>query len=345
MNLETSYLGFTLPHPLVPGASPLTDDLDTVRRLEDAGAPALVLRSLFEEQIVREELATVRALEAPGESYAEALSYLPMPDEFALGPEAYLEHLQRVKAAVAVPVFASLNGTTRGGWLEFARLIREAGADGLELNVYELVTDPLESSEDVESRTVAMVEAVREAVGSLPLAVKLSPFYTSLPNLARRLEAAGANGLVLFNRFYQPDLDVENLEVARTLHLSSSAELLLRLRWLAILEGQLSCSLVASGGVHRVDDVVKAMLSGAHAVQLVSALLVRGPRHLQNLRQELEGWLETHEYEQLADLRGTMSLSRCPDPHAYERANYMHLLQGYFADRPAKPSRPAVARP
>lgn len=329
MNLKTKYLGFDLPHPFFPGASPLVDDLDMVRRLEDAGAAAITMRSLFEEQIVGEELATVRALEQPAESFAEALTYLPEPEDFALGPDAYLEQLQRIKGAVSVPVIASLNGTTRGGWLEFARLIRQAGADALELNVYELVTDPMESGEDVEQRTLEVVFAVREAVGDLPIAVKLSPFYTSLPNFARRLDRTGVGGLVLFNRFYQADIDVEELEVERSLHLSDSSELLLRLRWLAVLEGQVRADLAASGGVHQVEDAVKALMCGADAVQVVSALLKAGPARLAHLKAGLAEWLEAHEYENLDQLRGSMSLARCPDPHAFERANYMHLLQSW----------------
>ena len=329
MDLSCRYLGFDLPHPFDSGASPLVDSLDTVRRLEDAGVAAIVMRSLFEEQIVSEEMATFRALESPAESFAEALSYLPTPAAFVLGPDEYLEQIQRIKKAVDVPLIASLNGNTRGGWLEFSRLILQAGADGLELNVYELVTDSLESSFDVEARTLEMVRTVREAVGDLPLAVKLSPYYTSLPHLAHRLDQAGVGGLVLFNRFYQADLDVESLELTRTLHLSDSSELLLRLRWLAVLEGQVEASLAASGGVHTALDAVKAVMCGADAIQVVSALLKNGPDHLRTLRHELAQWLIDHEYESLDQMRGSMSLARCPDPHAYERANYMHLLQSW----------------
>ena len=257
MDLSTTYLGFRLPHPLMPGASPLADDLDTVRRLEDAGASAIVMRSLFEEQIVRDELATYRAHEATGDSYAEALSYLPEPETFSLGTHEYLEQIQRIKAAVAVPVIASLNGTTPDNWIEYARLIAQGGADALELNLYDLPGDPRESGEDVERRMLEVVTAVREAV-SLPLAVKLSPFYSSLAHFARRLEFAGADGLVIFNRFYQPDFDVENLEVVPRARLSSPAELLLRLRWLSILSGQVSASLAVTGGVHQAVDHVLA---------------------------------------------------------------------------------------
>jgi dihydroorotate dehydrogenase (fumarate) len=328
MDLSTSYLGFDLPHPFMPGASPLADDLDTVRRLEDAGAAAIVLRSLFEEQLVGEQLATHAYLEHPADSYGEALSYLPAPDQFVLGPEDYLEQIQRIKESVGIPVFASLNGTTRGGWLEFARLMEQAGADGLELNVYQLPTDLEARGEELESETMAMVRAVKESV-AIPVSVKLSPFYTSLAGFAGGLAEAGADGLVLFNRFYQADLDPEALTVERTLHLSTPAELLLRLRWLAVLSGRLTASLAASGGVHTAFDAVKAVMAGAHAVQVVSALLQHGPEHLMTLRRELADWMEDHGYDSLSRMRGSLSLLRCPDPKAYERANYMLILQSW----------------
>ena len=328
MDLSTTYLGLELPHPFISGASPLADDLDTVRRLEDAGAAAIVMRSLFEEQLVQEQVATDWHMASPSDSFAEALSYLPDPESFHLGPGEYLEQLSRVKAAVAVPVFGSLNGTTLGGWLEYARLIQEAGADALELNVYRLAADPDESSEAIERATLDMVRAVRESL-EIPLAVKLSPFYTSMAGFARRLEEAGVDGLVLFNRFYQADIDPEELEAVRTLRLSDSSALLLRLRWLAILSARLELSLASSGGVHTGVDAVKAVLCGADAVQVVSALLRNGPEHLTTLRDDTAAWLTEHEYETMAQMRGSMNLERCPDAGAYERANYMHILQGY----------------
>jgi dihydroorotate dehydrogenase (fumarate) len=328
MDLSTTYLGLKLPHPLMPGASPLVDDLDVVRRLEDAGAAALVMHSLFEEQIVIDQVASVRHLDAHGDSFAEALSYFPRPDEFRLGPDEYLEQIRKIKASVDLPVIGSLNGTSPGGWLRYARLITEAGADALELNVYFLATDDREDSIQVETRVVDIVGAVKETV-KVPVAVKLSPFYSSLPSLAAKLEAAGADGLVLFNRFYQPDIDVELLETSRTLHLSDSSELLLRLRWLGILSGRTRGSLAVSGGVHNALDAVKAVMAGAHAVQMVSALLQRGPQHLRQILQDLSIWLSEHDYESLAEMHGSMSLKRCPDPEAYERANYMHILQGW----------------
>ncbi len=331
MDLSTTYLGFRLPHPLMPGSSPLVDDLDTVKRLEDAGAAAIVMHSLFEEQIVGEELATYHAHEAASESYAEALSYLPDPSAFALGTHDYLEQIQKIKAAVSVPVIASLNGTTPANWIEYARLIEQAGADALEVNIYELATDPLESGEDVEDRAVSIVTAVREAV-AIPIAIKLSPFYSSLAHLARRLERAGANGLVIFNRFYQPDIDVENLEVVPRLYLSSPNELLLRLRWLAVLSSQIQGSLAVTGGVHNALDAVKAVMAGAHAVQMVSVLLRRGPETLLRVRSEMERWLEDHEYESLAQMQGSMGYGRSGNPAAIERANYMRILQSWRPD-------------
>jgi dihydroorotate dehydrogenase (fumarate) len=328
MDLSTDYLGFRLPHPFMPGSSPLVDDLDMVRRLEDAGASAIVMHSMFEEQIVGEELALYDSVEARGESSPEARSYLPHPDEFALGTHDYLEQLSRIRAAVSVPVIASLNGTTPASWIEYARLMEQAGADALEINVYDLAADPLETGEDVERRTLDVVMSVREAV-RIPLAVKLSPFYSSLSNLARRIATAGANGLVIFNRFYQPDIDIEELEVVPKLYLSSPNELLLRLRWLSILASQFSGSLAVTGGVHNAADAVKAVMAGAHAVQMVSVLLRRGPETLVRIRTEFERWLVEHEYESLKQMQGSMSYARTSDPKGFERANYMRILQGW----------------
>ena len=328
MDLSTTYLGFHLPHPLMPGASPMVEDLDRVKRLEDAGAAAIVMNSLFEEQLVAEEVSTVRTTEAHADAFGEALSFLPEPPDFRFGPDEYLEQLRRIKAAVKVPVVASLNGVTRGGWLSHAKELEQAGADALELNVYDIASDFEESSEGVENRTIDMVRTVKQAV-KIPVAVKLSPFFSSLSHFARQLDHTGADGIVLFNRFYQPDIDVEALEVERSLHLSTSTELPLRLRWLAILSGRVRPSLAVSGGVHTPIDVVKAIMAGAHAVQLVSALLQRGPEYLRVLRGELARFLEEHEYESLEQMQGSMDLEGCPDPKAYERANYMHMLQSW----------------
>ena len=329
MTLATTYLGFELPHPLVPGASPLAEDLDTVRRLEDAGAPMITMYSLFEEQVVREELSLTSSIETPKECYAEALSYFPDPDEFVLGPDEYLEQVRKVKAAVSVPVVGSLNGTTEGGWLRYARLIEQAGADALELNLYELALDTQESGEAVERRGLEVVRAVKRQV-RVPVAVKLSPFYSSIANYAHRLDEAGADGLVLFNRFYQPDIDVERQELVRV-NLSSPSELLLRVRWIGALSGRVRASLAATGGVHTALDAVKAVMAGAHATQMVSALLRHGPGHLRQVRQELALWLEEHEFESLRQMQGSMSLLRCAEPAAYQRANYIKLLQSWGA--------------
>jgi dihydroorotate dehydrogenase (fumarate) len=286
------------------------------------------MHSIFEEQIVQEELAARAAVDEPAESQAEALSYFPRPGEYRLGPEQHLEQLRRIKAAVAVPVIASLSGATPGGWLRYAQLLAEAGADALELNLYVLATDPAETGAMLEQRQVELVREIKRLV-PLPLAVKLSPFYSSLPHVASRLDAAGADGLVLFNRFYQPDLDIEALNVSRTLEYSTSSELVLRLRWLAILSGRVRGSLAATGGVHTVADAVKAVMAGAHAVQTVSALLQHGPDHLRRLRDGLSAWLEAHEYESLEQMRGSLDLRRSPDPSAFERANYVHILQDW----------------
>jgi dihydroorotate dehydrogenase (fumarate) len=328
MDLSTTYLGLKLPHPFMPGASPLVDDLAKVKRLEDAGAAAIVMHSLFEEQIVREDRATFRATESHGESFAEALSFFPSPEKFALGPEEYLEHLRRVKGAVAVPVIASLNGTTLGGWLDYARLIEQAGADGLELNVYSLPSDAEETGSTIEDRTVEMLKAVKAAV-KIPVAVKLSPFYTSMANVAKRLDDAGADGLVVFNRFYQPDIDPHELKVVRTLALSDSSELPLRLRWLAILSGRTKASLAVTGGVHTFMDAIKAIMAGAHGVQVVSALLQKGPEHLATLKKEVVEWMEELEYASIEQMRGSLGLKSAPDPSVYERANYMMILQSW----------------
>ncbi len=330
MDLGTDYLGLKLPHPLMHGASPLVDDLDTVRRLEDVGASAIVMHSLFEEQVVGEQLAASRDMDTHAESSAEAQTYFPDSDVFALGPDEYLEQIRRIKAAVKVPVIASLNGVTEGGWLQYARLMQEAGADALELNLYYLATDPKERGEVLEQRAEDMLRAVKANV-RIPVAVKLSPFYSSLAHFGKRLDEAGADGLVLFNRFYQPDIDVDHLDVVRSLELSDSSELLLRLRWLAVLSGRIKSSLAVTGGVHTALDAIKAVMTGAHAVQLVSALLRNGVSHLRTLREQMASWLEEHEYESLRQMQGSMNLMRCPDPKAFERANYARILQGWEA--------------
>jgi dihydroorotate dehydrogenase (fumarate) len=328
MDLSTQYLGMRLPHPLVAGASPLSDDLDGVKRLEDAGAAAIVLRSLFEEQITREQVAEYMNLDYPGESFAEAISYFPSPNAFALGPVQYLDHLRRAKEAVGIPIIASLNGSTPGGWIEYARLMAQAGADALELNLYRIATDSETTSADIERQAVDTVRAVKQSV-TIPVAVKLSSFYTALAHLAREFDGAGADGLVLFNRFYQPDIDPEELAAIRTLHLSDSSDLRLRVHWMAILSGRVRASLAVSGGVHTALDVIKATMAGAHVTQMVSALLMHGPIHLQRVLDGIAAWMTEHEWDSLAEMRGNMSLLKVPDPDAYERANYMLMLQGW----------------
>ena len=338
MDLTTTYLGFTLPHPLMPGASPLVDDLDSVRRLEDAGAAAIVMHSLFEEQITREELGVVHDLLVHEESTAEALSYFPRPDDFALGPDRYLEQVRRIKAAVGVPVIGSLNGTTAEGWLSYAEQIQQAGADALELNFYYVATDPRESGADVEQRLIEIVRRIKQRV-TIPVAVKIPPFFSSLSHLAVSLDDHGVDGLVLFNRFYQPDLDPEMLLAVPRLHLSTSEELLLRVRWIAILYGRVRASLAATGGVHTGMDALKAIMAGAQAVQVVAALLKHGAIQLSRLRRDLAHWLEEHEYDSLRQAQGSLSLLHSPNPEAFERGNYLRVLQTWRPRQPGWPVR------
>ena len=328
MNLGTTYLGFQLPHPFMAGASPLVDDLDMVRRLEDAGTAAIVMHSLHEEQLAGEQLATSHHMEVAEQSFGEALSFLPRPPRFALGPDEYLEQIVRIKEMVAVPVIGSLNGVTPEGMLQYAHLIEQAGADALELNLYYIPTDAEQDGPSIEERTV---DTVRHLVARIriPVAVKLSPFYSSFVNLARQLDETGVSGLVLFNRFYQPDIDPENYQTVPALHLSDSSELPLRIRWLGIVYGQVRASLAVTGGVHTPLDAVKAVMAGANGVQVVSALLRKGPQHLGVLREGLRQWLTDHEYESLDQMCGSMSLLRCPDPAAYERTGYMTVLQSW----------------
>jgi len=327
MDLSTRYLGFDLPHPLIPGASPLTENLDTIRRLEDAGAAAIVLRSLYEEQIIQDRMSMLRADEEAANSFAEALSYFPHQEELGLGPESYLELIARIKACVRIPVIASLNGVTAAGWTDHAKLIQDAGADALEINVYRLAADPSDTPQAIEDGVVAISKAVKQAV-SIPVALKLSPFYSALPHLAQRLEKeAGVDGMVLFNRFLQPDIDIDALEVSASVQLSTAAELRLRLRWIAILSGRINGSLGLSGGIHAVEDVIKAIMVGAHGVQMVSALLRHGPSLLGTLRTALAEWLELKEYDSLRQMQGSMNLMKCPSPANFERVGYLRALR------------------
>ncbi len=334
MDLRTNYLGLQLVHPFFAGASPLADDLDTVRRLEDAGAAAIVMRSLFEEQIAQEANSRWRFVDFLDGLSPEARGFLPDASTYHLAPDAYLEHLRRVKAAVAVPVIASLNGTTRAGWIHHARRMEQAGADAIELNVYAVAADPEHSGAGVEEATLELLSAV-VAVVTVPVALKISPFYSSLAHFAAAASRAGAAGLVLLNRLFQPAIDPQALEVQRVLHLSDSSELAMRLRWLAILAPQFRGSLAVSGGVHTTLDAVQALMAGAGAVQMVSALLRHGPSRLAEVRLGVEAWMVENGYERIDQLRGCMDLSRCPDPSGYERANYIHMVETWRPDRPA----------
>ena len=326
MDLSTSYLGFTLPHPLIVGASPMAADLDTVRRLEDAGAAAIVMPSLFEEQITREDLGVVHGLLVEDAASAEALSQFPGRDDFAFTVDGYLEHVRRLKATVGIPIIGSLNGTTSEGWVSYATQIESAGADALELNFYAVASDFRQTGSDVERTLLDLLLRVKRAV-NIPVAVKLSPFFSSLPHMAQELDAARADGLVLFNRFYQPDIDPEMVLAVPRLRLSTPDELLLRVRWLAILYGAVEASLAATGGIHSAADVLKAVMAGAHAVQVVSALLIRGPEHLAHMRRDLARWLEQNDYDSLRQAQGSVSLLRSADPSSFERGNYLRILQ------------------
>jgi dihydroorotate dehydrogenase (fumarate) len=330
ISLKTRYLGLELAHPIVPGASPLVDNLDTVRQLEDAGAAAVVMHSLFEEQILQDLVLFDRHVRQHENNSAEARGYLPRQEEYGLDPDQYLRQVQRIKERVDIPVIGSLNGTHLGSWIDYASLIQHAGADALEVNLYFLPTDPSESGADVERRILDVVRAVREAI-TIPLAVKLSPQISSPAHFCTQLDALGVDGLVLFNRAYQPDIDIENLEVIPRLGLSTSAELPQRLRWLALLYGRVESSLAITGGVHGVEDVVKALMAGANVTQVVSALLCYGPTYIHTLVQGLREWLEEREYDSLETMIGSMSLIKCPNPEEFERSNYLRALQMWKA--------------
>jgi dihydroorotate dehydrogenase (fumarate) len=323
--MNTSYLGLALAHPFMAGASPLSAHLDSVKRLEDAGTAAVVLHSLFEEQITTALTGKIRQRDPLDPEFAKGLAPFPRPDEYPLSPDAYLEHLRRVKEAVHVPVVASLNGTSPQAWLRYARLLEAAGADALELNYYDVITDLEASGESVE---IALEKMVQDLKGSLriPIAVKLSPFFTAFGNVARRLDALGADGLVIFNRFYQPDVDIRTTRATLNLELSRSHELLLRLRWLAILHGRIRASLAATGGVETPNDAIKAILAGATVVQSVSAVLRHGPGFLHTVRDGFARWMEWNRIETIDDVRGRLSLTSSPDPAAFERANYIRTL-------------------
>lgn len=328
IDVTTTYLGLPLKNPLVASASPLSKKIDIARRLEDAGAAAIVLYSLFEEQIMHESHELDHNLERGAHSYAEALDYFPDLDHYNIGPEPYLEHLWRVKEAVSIPVIGSLNGISPGGWLSYARYIEQAGADALELNIYYLPTDPKVSSAELEAKDVLLVREVRAAV-KIPFAVKLSPFFTSLPDVAQRFVEAGANGLVLFNRFYQPDFDLETLEVVPNLDLSTSRDLRLPLRWIALLYGRIHADFALTSGVHTAQDVLKAMMAGASVAMMASALLEHGPELITRVLENMGEWMIQHEYESLSTMKGSMSQQAVAKPALFERANYMKALNSF----------------
>ena len=326
---STRYLGFDLANPLVASASPMTGDLDTLRRLEAAGAAAIVLPSLFEEQITQEAMAVHHALEFGSEHYSESVGgYLPEMERYNTGPDSYLELVTGAKRALGIPVIASLNGTSSGGWTHYARLCEDAGADAVELNVYLVAADPDTPGSEIEQRYVDLVASVDGAV-SIPLAVKVGPYFSAMAHMARRLAGAGADGLVLFNRFYQPDIDLESLEVAPNLVLSTSTEVRLVLRWMAILRGRVAASLAATTGVHTPEDVVKLVLAGADVTMLASALLRNGPEYVATLLDGTTAWFEEHGYSSLEQAKGSLSQESSPDPGAFERANYMRTLVSY----------------
>ncbi|NMC79895.1 MAG: dihydroorotate dehydrogenase-like protein [Chloroflexi bacterium] len=327
-DLSTSYLGLQLANPLVASASPLSKKVDLVRRMEDAGIGAVVMYSLFEEQIVHESLELDHYLNLGTESFAEALTYFPDLGHYNIGPEEYLKLIQKLKETVNIPIIASLNGDTLGGWVEYAKRIEEAGADALELNVYYMPSNFDLSSQEVEQAYIDLVREVRRQV-HIPLAVKLGPYFTALPAFAGRLVAAGANGLVLFNRFYQPDLDIETLEVVPDLVLSDSRELRLPLRWIAILYGRVQADLALTSGVHTSVDVLKAMMAGAKVSMMASELLQNGIGRINELLAELQDWMETYEYESIRQMCGSMSQRAVAEPEAFERANYMKALSSF----------------
>ncbi|HEY1262432.1 MAG TPA: dihydroorotate dehydrogenase-like protein [Terriglobales bacterium] len=327
IDLRTKYLGLHLRSPLVASASPLSHDLDSVRRLEDAGASAIVLYSLFEEQLRQENQELEYHLAAGTESFAESLTYFPQPGEFRTGPEGYLKHILRVKDAVDIPVIASLNGATLGGWTQFARKIEEAGADAIECNIYSIPTDVEASSEKVENAYLEIVRAVKLSV-HIPVAVKLSPFFSSMAHMAKRLDGVGADGLVLFNRFYQPDLDLETLEVRPNVLLSTPQDLRLPLTWIGILYGRIRANLAATSGIHQAEDVIKMLMVGADVTMMCSVLLRQGHDHIRFVERQLESWMADHEYESVKQMQGSMSQLRCGDPSAFERAQYMRAVKG-----------------
>ena len=328
MDLTTTYLGMTLRSPLVPSASPLSEDIDNIRRMEDAGAAAVVLYSLFEEQLVLDRFELHHHLTEGTESFAEALTYFPEPTEYHLGPEGYLDHIRKAKQAVAIPVIASLNGTSLGGWTSYAKQMQEAGADALELNVYYIPTDAEQTAEEVEQTYLDILQAVKSVV-TIPVALKLGPFFSNMARMARRLADAGANALVLFNRFYQPDIDLEALEVRPHVLLSTPQAMRLPLTWIGILYGRIRADMAATSGVHDPADVIKLLMVGANVTMLCSSLLQHGIDHIRVLEQGLREWMEVHEYSSVRQMQGSMSQQNVTDASAFERAHYISSLHSY----------------
>jgi dihydroorotate dehydrogenase (fumarate) len=328
MDLSTTYLGLTLRTPLVPSASPLSAEIDNIKRMEDAGAAAVVLHSLFEEQLQLERYALHHHLTYGTESFAEALTYVPEPPTFHLGPEEYLNHIRRAKEAVDIPIIASLNGASVGGWTDYGLQMQQAGADALELNIYHIPTDMEQSGVEVEATYLDILTAVKSVV-SIPVALKLSPFFSSMAYMARRFDAAGADALVLFNRFYQPDIDLETLTVEPHTLLSTPQALRLPLRWIAILYGRVKADLAATGGIHEAQDVLKMLMAGASVTMMCSALLQYGITHLRVVEEEVRAWMEEHEYVSVRQMQGSMSQLHCADASAFERAHYMRALHTY----------------
>ncbi|AFZ05972.1 dihydroorotate oxidase [Oscillatoria nigro-viridis PCC 7112] len=334
MNLTTTYMGLELRSPLVVGAAaPLTEDIDNIKRMEDAGAAAVVLHSLFEEQIEQEMFTMHHHLQQGTESYPESLTYFPEPEIFHVGSELYLEHIRKAKERVNIPIIASLNGSTLGGWTNYARQIEQAGADALELNIYYIPTEIHLTGEAIERQYLDILKAVKAAV-TIPVAVKLSPYFTNLANMAHQLTREGADALVLFNRFYQPDIDVEELEVKPNVLLSTPQAMRLPMRWIAILYGRIAADLAATSGIQKGVDVVRMLMAGAKVTMIVSALLRHGINHLQEIEQELRQWMQEHDYASISELYGTMSQRYCPNPSEFERVQYMKAIQTYTPQQP-----------
>ena len=325
MNLSTTYLGLKLRTPLVPSASPLSEDLDNIKRMEDAGASAVVLHSLFEEQLRHESRALHDHLTQGTESYPESLTYFPKPEEFRLGPDLYLANIVKAKREIGIPIIASLNGSSFGGWMTVAREIEQAGADALELNIYSVPTDPKLTSEDIETAYLTILASVKAQL-KIPVALKLSPFFTNFARFARQLDDQGADGLVLFDPFYQPDIDLENLEVTPAVLLSTPKAMRLPLRWIAILRGRIRATLAATSGIHRGTDALKMLMAGADVTMLCSILMARGINHIRVIEREMREWMDLNDYESVKQLKGIMSQRNCPDPSAFERAQYMRAI-------------------